>query len=88
MTALRLLRIAAIAFAFWIVFTLSQAATRAREGVTVPGISWAIGVLSVMFLISALVAEQSQGPEANGRKDLMWGLAAGGIAIVISRLAG
>jgi peptidoglycan/LPS O-acetylase OafA/YrhL len=85
MTALRLLRIAGIAAGFWVVFNLSQQATLARQGAAVPGISWAIGVLSLFFLIGAIVTERSQGPEANGRKDLLWGLAAGGIAIVVSR---
>ncbi len=85
MSALRLVRIAAIAVGFFVVFTLSQEATRARQGTTVPGISWAIGALSVIFLISAIAAERTQGPEHNGRKDLVWGLATGGIAIVLSR---
>jgi hypothetical protein len=86
MTAIRLLRVAAIAVGFFIVFTVSQEATRARQGTTVPGMSWAIGVLAVIFLISAFTAERMQGPEHNSRKDLMWGLATGGIAIVLSRL--
>ena len=86
MTAFRLLRIAAIAVGFFVVFTLSQEATRARQGTTVPGMSWAIGVLSLIFLISAVVGERTQGPEHNTRKDLLWGLATGGIAIVLSRL--
>ena len=85
MTALRLLRIAAIAVAFFVVFTLSQHATRARQGTTVPGISWAIGVISLIFLVSAIAAERTQSPAQNGRKDLLWGLATGGIAIVLSR---
>ena len=82
--AIRGARIAAIAAAFFLVFHLSQAATRARQGVTVPGLSWAIGVLAVIFLISAIVGER-QGMEGEGRRDLMWGLATGGFAIVLSR---
>ena len=86
MTALRLVRAAAIALAFAFAFALSQRATLAREGETLPGISWAIGALSALFLVSAIVVERTQGPEANLRKDLMWGLAVGGIVIILSRL--
>ena len=86
MTALRLVRAAAIALAFAFAFALSQRATLAREGETLPAISWGIGVLSALFLVSAITMERTQGPEANLRKDLMWGLAAGGILIVLSRL--
>ena len=85
MTAVRLFRIIAIAVGFFIAFNLSQAATKAREGATLPGMTWTIGLLSMLFLISAIISERTQGPEANGRKDLMWGLASGGIAIVLSR---
>ena len=85
MTAVRVLRGGGIAVAFFFIFNLSQHATKIRQGTTVPGISWAIGVLSVIFLVSAFLAERSQGPEENLRKDLLWGLATGGIAIVISR---
>ena len=86
MTALRGLRIAAIAVGFFFIFNLSQHATKVRHGATVPGIGWAIGVLSLIFLVSAIVAERSQGPEDNMRKDLLWGLATGGIGIVLSRV--
>ena len=83
MTVVRAFRIAGIAAAFWCAFTFSQAATRAREGTTIEGIHWAIGALSVMFLVNAFLAERFQGAEANLRKDLLWGLAAGGIAIFL-----
>jgi hypothetical protein len=86
MTALRVVRAAAIALVFAVAVTLSQRATLAREGETLPGVSWAIAALSVLFLVSALVSERTQGPEANLRKDLMWGLGAGGIVIILSRL--
>ena len=87
MTALRGLRIVAIAVGFFVIFTFSQHATKMRQGTTVPGIAWAIGVLAMIFLVSAIVAERSQGPEDNLRKDVLWGLATGGIGIVLSRLA-
>lgn len=87
MTAFRLARIAAIAIGFVLVFTLSQRATVAREGQTLPGIAIAIGVLSVIFLLGAYATERSQGPEANSRKDLFWGLGTGGIGIALAQLA-
>jgi hypothetical protein len=82
----RALRIAGFALGFAFVFTLSQRATLARYGETLPGISWAIGALSAFFLIGAWATERTQGAEANARKDLLWGLGAGGIIIVLSRL--
>lgn len=89
MTAFRLLRIFGIAAAFFVAFNLSQAATAARNaGETVPGIGIAIGALSVFFLIGAFANETTQGPEMNARKDLLWGLGGGGIAITVARLVG
>jgi len=83
----RLVRIVGIAVAFFVAFNVSQAATAARNaGQTVPGMGIAIGALSVFFLIGAIVTEQTQGEEMNPRKDLLWGLSSGGLAIVASRL--
>ena len=87
MNALRLLRIAGFALAFVVVFTLSQRATLERHGETVPGTLWAVGALSVFFLIGAFATESTQGPEANTRKDLLWGLALGGISSIVLRVA-
>jgi hypothetical protein len=87
MTAFRLLRIAGIAIAFKFVFDLSQAATAARNaGETTPGIGWAVGVLSLLFLVSAFVSERMKGPEASVQKDLLWGLGVGGLVAVATRL--
>lgn len=89
MTALRLVRIAGIALAYWFVFTSSQRITAERNaGETLPGIAWAIGALTVFFLIGAAATEKTQGAEQNLRKDLLWGLGVGGVAIVGSRLFG
>ncbi len=83
----RLLRIAGIAAAFFVAFTVSQAATAARNaGETIPGIHFAIGALSLFFLVGAYATERTQGPEQNVRKDLLWGLGAGGLVIVANRL--
>ena len=66
---------------------MGQAATAARNaGATVPGIHFAIGALAVFFLIGAFATEKTQGPEANVRKDMLWGLGSGGLAIVANRL--
>ena len=85
--AVRLLRIAGIAVAFVLVFMVSQRATLERSGETVPGTLWAIGALSVFFLIGAFATESTQGPDANVRKDLLWGLGLGGILAIVSRIA-
>jgi hypothetical protein len=83
---LRLVRIAAIALGFAFIFLLSRQATAARGGEDLPGISWTLGVLSVIFTASAIASERTRGPEANLQKDFLWGLAAGGVLVILSRL--
>jgi hypothetical protein len=83
---LRLIRITAIAFGFAFIFLLSRQATAAHGGEDLPGISWTLGVLSLIFTVSAIASERTRGPEANLQKDFLWGLAAGGILVIISRL--
>ena len=86
---IRAVRIVSIAAAFFAVFQLSQAATAARNaGETAPGIGAAIGVLTFFFLVNAIITERTQGAELDQRKDLLWGLASGGIAILVRRLTG
>jgi amino acid transporter len=85
--AVRVLRIVGVALAFVAVFTISQRATLARGGETAPGTLWAIGALSVFFLVGAFATESSQGPEANVQKDLLWGLGLGGILGIAVRVA-
>ncbi len=86
MIILRLLRIFAIGFGFAFLFALSRSATAARGGEDLPGISWTLGVLSAIFIASATVTERTRGAEANLQKDFLWGMAAGGIITIISRL--
>ena len=63
MTLVRLLRIVGFATAFFVAFTVSQAATAARNaGETVPGIHYAIGALSLFFLTGAYATEVSHDP--------------------------
>lgn len=83
---LRLVRITAIAIGFAFIFLLSRQATAARGGEDLPGISWTLGVLSVIFTASAIASERTRGPEANLQKDFLWGLAAGGVLVVLSRM--
>ena len=86
MLLLRLVRIAAIAFGFAFLFAFSRHLTLERGGEDLPGISWALGVFSAIFAGSAIVSERLRGPEANLQKDFLWGLAAGCIITILSRL--
>jgi hypothetical protein len=83
---LRLIRIGAIALGFACLFALSRYFTAVRGGEDLPGVSWALGVLSVIFTTSAAVSERIRGSEADLHKDVLWGLAVGCIITVISRL--
>jgi hypothetical protein len=85
-TASRLIRIGIVAGVFAALFTGSQAATMAREGETVPGVRWAVGTLSVLFLVRAIVTEWTRGPEDDFQKDILWGMAAGGMAGIAATL--
>jgi hypothetical protein len=82
---IRILRIVAVAFGFACLFALSRQLTLARGGEDLPGISWALGVLSLIFLGSAVASERTRGPEASFQKDMLWGLAAGGIITILTR---
>jgi hypothetical protein len=86
MILLRFLRIIAIALGFAFVFAFSRYATLERGGQDLPGISWALGVLSAIFTASAIVSERTRGPEASLQKDFLWGLAAGCIVTIVARL--
>jgi len=83
---LRALRIAAVTSVLPLLFTVSQRVSAARGNPPVPGINWALGVVSALFLVRAAVTERFRGPEANVQKDLFWGVAVGGIVTIISRL--
>ena len=81
----RALRIAAVTVVLPLLFALSQRISEARGNAPVPGINWALGVVSGLFLVRAAVTERFRGPEANVQKDLFWGVAVGGIVTIISR---
>lgn len=86
MILLRFLRIIAIALGFAFVFAFSRYATLERGGQDLPGISWALGVLSAIFTASAIISERTRGPEASLQKDFLWGLAVGCIVTIVARL--
>ncbi len=86
MPALRLGRIAGIALVLAGAFYLSQHATIARYGESTPGTMWALGALTFFFLVGAVATERSQRPESDVRKDVLWGLAIGGILGIAARL--
>jgi len=81
---LRVLRIAAVAAILIFAFVLSQRITLAREGETAPGLAAALSVLSLLFLVRAIVTEKARGPGPSLEKDVLWGLSLGGIGAVIS----
>jgi hypothetical protein len=82
---IRFLRIATLAIVVPVLFTWSQRVSEARGNEPVPGLSWALGVVSVLFLVRAAVTEWGRGPEDNLQKDLLWGVTAGAIITIISR---
>jgi hypothetical protein len=87
MSAARLLRIAVIAIALPLAFELSQRVSAASGNEPVPGVLWALGALSGLFFLRALITEYARGPEANLQKDLQWGVAIGGALTILSHVA-
>jgi len=88
MIILRLFRIAVIALALSSLIAWSQQATLERSGETVPGVAWALGVLSLLFLVTAFATERTSRFESAVQKDLLWGLGTGGLLALLSRLPG
>jgi hypothetical protein len=86
MRAGRLLRIAVIACLLPAAFRFSQRVGAAHGNSPVEGIQWALGALSLLFLLRAIATEYARGPEADFQKDLQWGVAAGGLLAILTRL--
>jgi len=82
---LRGLRIAAVGGGLTLLFHLSQQAGAVRGNEEVPGLSWALAVVSLLFLVRAIVTERTRGPEDDLQKDLLWGLSAGAIVTILLR---
>jgi hypothetical protein len=83
--ALRLLRITGFAATLVYLFNLSHQASLARGNEEVPGMLWAIGVLSFLFLVRAFVSETMPDGPGLVQRDLLWGLSAGGIVTILLR---
>jgi len=81
----RLLRIGAIAALLPLLFTWSQRMAAARGNEPVPGISAAVGVVSLIFLVRAIAAERGGAPQPALQKDVFWGVAAGGLVTILLR---
>jgi len=86
MTPLRFFRIGGLAGGVIFLFTLSQEITLAREGETAPGLAVGLGVISLLFLVRALVTEHARGAEASLEKDVLWGLGLGALGAALSLL--
>ena len=84
--ALRIVRISAIGSVLAYLFHLSREAGIARGNGDVPGMLWAIGALSFLFFIRAIVTESADSSVTSLQKDLLWGLCAGGIATILLRI--
>jgi hypothetical protein len=82
---LRLLRIVVVALGLFFLFRFSLEIGLARGRQPLPGFSWALGVLTFLFLVRAIVTERSRGPEDNWQKDILWGLTAGSVITILSR---
>ncbi len=83
---LRAVRIAAVTVVLPLLFAVSQRVSAARGNPPIPGINWALGVLSIIFLVRAVVTERFRGPDMNLQKDLLWGVGLGGVVTILTRL--
>ncbi len=83
--ALQLLRAGAIALGFFYIFVLSRRATLARGGEDLPGMSIALGLLSLIFFAGAIAADRIRGADARLQTDLLWGLGAGCVLAILWR---
>lgn len=84
MSAVRYVRVTATAALVVFLFVQSQRFTLAREGETVPGLAPALGAISVLLLVRALVTEKVRPPGLSFEKDVLWGLALGGIGATLA----
>jgi hypothetical protein len=83
--ALRILRIGGVAAGLAYLFHLSRQAGLQRGNEELPGMLWAIGVLSLLFFIRALLTETTQPDGSVVQRDVLWGLTAGGIVTILLR---
>jgi len=83
---LRSARIVAVGLGLAFLFRLSHQASIARGQEPVAGMSWAIGIISLLFLVRAVIMERTRDARDNLQKDLLWGLSLGGLLTVLLRL--
>ena len=86
--AWRFVRIGAIGGVLTYLFHLSRQAGLARGQPEPPGILVALGVLTLLFFIRAVLSETTMGTDADRQKDFLWGLVAGGVTTIAIRLIG
>ena len=84
----RLVRIGAIGGILAYLFDLSRKAGLAKGEPEPPGMLVAIGIVSFLFFIRAVLSETTMGTDADRQKDFLWGLTAGGVATILIRLLG
>jgi hypothetical protein len=83
--ALRIVRIVGFGAGLAYLFHLSQQAGIKRGNEELPGMLWAIGVISLLFFVRALVTEKMQSDTSVLQRDVLWGLTAGGIITILLR---
>jgi hypothetical protein len=82
---LRSLRVVGFAATLTYLFQVSRQAGIARGNEDLPGMLWAVGVLSTLFLIRAFLSEVMPDGPSTLQRDLLWGLGAGGLATILLR---
>jgi len=82
---LRALRVVGFAATLTYLFQVSHEASIARGNEDLPGMLWAVGVLSILFLIRAFLSEVMPDGPNSLQRDLLWGLGTGGFATILLR---
>lgn len=83
---MRPIRISAITLGTMGLFNLSADASAVRGFAEPEGMTWALAILAVVFLVRAGAAEAARSQASASYKDLLWGLCAGTGATLLLRL--
>jgi hypothetical protein len=83
---LRTVRIVGIATLIAVLFRLSQRVGAAWGNEEVGGYSVALGVVSLLFFVRAVVTEYTGKDVPAARKDILWGLSLGAFVSMVARL--
>jgi hypothetical protein len=81
----RLIRMTAIAAVLAFLFRISHGIGAVRGHETSPGMSGALAVVALLFLVRALVTEMTPVAAGDLRKDLLWGVAGGCVVTILLR---